>query len=272
MLKFDFNAISDFAMYLENEKIITETPSGKEEYNVEDWKSAYSEFFIAVASVLCERDDWAYCYDFSSVKEDEYSIGDCSQMPTLINSCMSSNVILRDFEELKKSAYSRAYDTAKTEKSEKKSKKSLPENKHYDEIVDQIAYCAMQRVWYLYLEKKLTVEQARDESVSVFREYRRLRLLLTALEDHERRIYQTYQRQLDIHKRTAGMYAHLINNIYSMSDPQLIDSLIDLICLQNGENVSGDVIRRKIERKRISNTENENPKTENENPDLSLAI
>lgn len=256
MLKFDFNSISDFAMFLDKEKIICRTPTGKAEYQSEDWKQAYSEFFIAVASFLAEREDWAFCCDFSNVQENEYDLGSVSDMPTLNSSCMSSAAIMRDFEELKKAAYSRAYDSIEPEK---KSSKRPPENRHYDQIVDQIAYTAMQRVWYLYLEKKLTVDQARDESVLVFREYRRLRLFMIALEDHERQVYQTYQRQLDIRKRTAGRYAHLINNIDKMSDNQIIDDLIDLISAQNGENVSGDVIRRKIERKRISKIESENP-------------
>lgn len=265
MLKFDLNAISDFTMYLENEKIITETPEGRTDYSAEDWKRAYTEFFVAVGTYLVEREDWAFGYDFSKVQSGGYDTetDTLGKMPNFENSDGSSNAILKDFEDIKKTAYSRAYETVV--KPEKTKPKRLPENKQYDAIVEQMAYTAMQRVWYLYLEKKLTVEQARDESILVFREYRRLRILLLSMEQYENQTFKAYQRQLDIRKRTAGLYAHLINNVSNMTDAQLIDNLIDIISAQNGENVSGDVIRKKVERKRIS-------KLESDNPDLSLAI
>lgn len=248
MLKFDFSILSDFVMLLDEKCITVETPKDSTVYQVEDWKRAYGDYFVAVADYLTSREEWAFAYDFLKTKAnlpDKHIYPDCTDfMPVLELNEASSVSIIKDFDDIKRQAYQKVNET-KAKMSGKKAKTDTLA-KSYDIIVDEMAFLAMQKVWYLYMEKQLTLEQARDESIVVFREYRRLRLLLTEVEQYERACFETYQRHLAMYKNTTGLFLYLINHMDDMSDFEIINKLIDIICLQNGEGISGEVLRRKF--------------------------
>lgn len=261
MLKFDFKSISDFEMQLDDKCITTDTPTGRTVYQVEDWKRAYGDFFVEIANCLTDRDDWSFAYDFYRTQAEEslsksdsvYDALCCGEMPLLKNCEASNQKILEDFEDIKQNAYRLVY-----EKAAKKSGK-IPKRttyvKNYDEIVDEIAFLAMQKVWYLYKIKQFTLEEARDESVAIFREYRRLRLVLTGLEKFQKENLKTYKDALEMRKRTTGTFLNLLNSIDNLSEVDIINELIEIICLQNGENVSGKVLKEKLSEKRIRELE-----------------
>lgn len=262
MLKFDFKSISDYEMFLDDKHIIVRTPETETVYQCEDWRRAYGDFFVEMANSLTSREnDWDYVYDFyrtqknapMSNSDSVYDALCCGEMPLLENNEMSSRDIIKAFEDIKENAYRLVYEKA-AKKSGKPVKKSCY-MRSYDEIVDELAFLGMQKVWYLYREKQFTLEEARDESIVIFREYKRLRLVMTGLERFEKENLATYKQMNEMRKSTTGMFLYLLNNIDEWSDDQIIDALIDVICAQNGENVTGKVLKEKLSEKRVRELE-----------------
>lgn len=271
MLEFDFNALEELKMRLDGDEISVETAEGAQSYPCEKWREAYGAFFVAAGNELTRRDDWSFINDFTEVRDEElpkaksaHAQEDC-EAPELKISERSSVSMLSDFEKLKKAAYNRI-----------RSGKSQKDLDGYTAIYDEIAYCAMCRVWDLFAKKLITVEEARNETAAVFREYRKYRLLLRDLESYEKSVFKTYQAQQELLKRSAHLFSHVIKNAEAMSDEMLIDELIDIISAQNGENVSGDVLKEKITERRRKESETiaklyayENDECENEPTDGS---
>lgn len=239
MLKFDFNALEDFKMTLSDDEITVEFAEETKMFPAEKWREAYGMFFVAAGEWLTSRDDWSFVNDFSQVHEigsERKNDENDGEIPTIETRELSSARLLDSFEKLKRAAFNSA--------------KGKKEQGEFEEIYDETAYLAMRRIWYLYSKKLMTVEEARNETAAVFREYRRYRLMLESLEEHEKSVFKSYQAQQELLKRSAHLYSFVIKNAGTMSDETLVDMLIDIISAQSGEGVSGEILRKKIEERR----------------------
>lgn len=259
MLKFDLNAIDDFTLFLDGDNIVSQTPNGEAKYAVENWKQAYSEFFLAIAEDLKNRDEWSFMNDFSAFPDFANTANPCVDrfdcdaegtfdVPSFEADENTPRALLEDFEAIKRRAYADVY---RRMPADKKENRKAENSQFYGEIYDLCAYSAMKKIWWQYLEKKMSIEQAKIETASVFAEYRKYRLAMRNLVSYETSVRQFWVRQQDMLKRSTYLYSDLIQNIDRYPNVILIDRLIDIICAQNGETVSGDVLKEKLEQRRI---------------------